>query len=167
MRRRPSEELLDTDAGTPTEVAASLADLRMINRWFGGIWTTRALVERVAARTSSRQLSLLEVAAGSGDLPHRVRHQLAGRNLNLSVTLLDRSPDRAGFLFARVRAETEIRRYNEAEHLCWVVEYDGGDDMKAWTWVRVEDGLVLRQEARQNGESLILLREGEKSRVTP
>lgn len=91
MRRRPSEELLDTDAGTPSEVADSLADLRMINRSFGGIGTSRALVEHVAAHTQATQLSLLEVAAGSGDLPDRVRQELVHRNLTLKVTLLDRA----------------------------------------------------------------------------
>jgi ubiquinone/menaquinone biosynthesis C-methylase UbiE len=92
MRRRPTEELLDTDAGTPEEIAESLADLRHINRWFGGVWTTRKLVERVADRTHSKELSLLEVAAGSGDLPGLIRRQLANRSVTVKVTLLDRAP---------------------------------------------------------------------------
>jgi ubiquinone/menaquinone biosynthesis C-methylase UbiE len=107
MRRRPSEELLDTDAGTPVEIAESLADLRMINRRFGGIWTTRTLVEHVATQTHSTQLSLLEVAAGSGDLPSRVRDQLAHRDLTLSFTLLDRALThiRNGSSHSRVAAD--------------------------------------------------------------
>jgi ubiquinone/menaquinone biosynthesis C-methylase UbiE len=96
MRRCPSEELLDMDAGTPAEIADSLADLQLINRLFGGIGTTRNLVERVAAETRLTKLSLLEVAAGSGDLPKRVQHQLAHRNLTLDYTLLDRTPTHIG-----------------------------------------------------------------------
>jgi hypothetical protein len=92
---------------------------------------------------------------------------LPGEAGRFARTLLDRPQERTGFLLARVLPQREVCSYNEAEHECWVVEYDGGDDMKAWTWVRVEDGLVLRQEARQNGESLIIQREGERSRVTP
>ena len=48
MKRIPSTELLDTDSGTLAEIAASLADLRMINRWFGGVATTMELTQRVA-----------------------------------------------------------------------------------------------------------------------
>ncbi len=48
MKRVVTPELLDTDSGTPAEVAASLGDLRRINRWFGGIATTEEMVGRVA-----------------------------------------------------------------------------------------------------------------------
>lgn len=91
MRRRPTEELLDHDAGTPKEIADSLVDLRHINHWFGGVATTRAMVQQVAKRTHATQLSLLEVASGSGDLPDLITGQLAKRNLTLKVTLLDRA----------------------------------------------------------------------------
>jgi ubiquinone/menaquinone biosynthesis C-methylase UbiE len=90
MRRRPSEELLDTDAGTPAEVVGSLTDLRFFNRRFGGVSTTRALIETVAAQTHARRLSLLDVATGSGYVPSRVQQEVASRGLTLNVTLLDR-----------------------------------------------------------------------------
>ena len=48
MKRVPTAELLDTDAGRPLKSQASLGDLRMINRWFGGVSTTAAMIERVA-----------------------------------------------------------------------------------------------------------------------
>src|SRR5437660_670040 len=35
MKRTAVPELLDSDAGNAAEIAGSLADLRMINRWFG------------------------------------------------------------------------------------------------------------------------------------
>ena len=66
MKRVPTPELLDTDAGTEAEVNASLGDLRRINRWFGGIATTEDMVERVAREIKASSLSLLEVAAGNG-----------------------------------------------------------------------------------------------------
>jgi ubiquinone/menaquinone biosynthesis C-methylase UbiE len=91
MRRRPTEELLDTDAGTPTEVADSLADLEFFNRRFGGISTTRALIESIAARTHATRLSLLDVATGSGYVPSRVQQEITSRDLTLDVTLLDRA----------------------------------------------------------------------------
>ena len=69
MKRVPTAEMLDSDSGTPAEVAASLADLRRINRWFGGVATTENMVARVARETKQSSLSLLEVAAGSGYVP--------------------------------------------------------------------------------------------------
>jgi ubiquinone/menaquinone biosynthesis C-methylase UbiE len=91
MKRIPTAELLDFDAGTPQEIASSLADLRWINRTFGGQSTTRSLVEQIAQSTGERNLSLLEVAAGSGDVPRAARHALADRGIVLAVTMLDRS----------------------------------------------------------------------------
>ena len=90
MMRRPTPELLDTDNGTAEEIAASLADLRRINRWFGGISTTEAMIQHVRAQTGRSALSLLEVAAGSGDVPLVVQQRLARRGLQLEILLLDR-----------------------------------------------------------------------------
>jgi len=91
MKRRPIAELLDTDSGTPEQIAASLSDLQRINRWFGGISTARALVERVAERTRSSRLSLLEIASGAGYVPRTVHERLRKAGIELDVTLLDRS----------------------------------------------------------------------------
>lgn len=106
MKRTPTLELLDTDAGTPAEVAASLADLRMINRWFGGVDTMIQLVKRASFDEAARDgapavlarqtgdkpvsLSLLDVASGSGYVPHAARKQLLRQGVHLEVTLLDR-----------------------------------------------------------------------------
>jgi ubiquinone/menaquinone biosynthesis C-methylase UbiE len=96
MKRIPQQELLDTDAGTPAEVAGSLADLRMFNRWFGGVAVTTRLVDRVVEETKSKYFSLLDVAAGAGYVPHLVRDQLARRGIRLEVTLLDRAASHVG-----------------------------------------------------------------------
>lgn len=89
MKRIPQHELLDEDLGTPEEIAASLQDLRGINRKFGGIATTRSLLERAMERTSLKTATVLEVAAGDGFSIHE-----AARTLNhgrrAEVTALDR-----------------------------------------------------------------------------
>jgi ubiquinone/menaquinone biosynthesis C-methylase UbiE len=90
MKRIPSRELLDDDAGSAEEVAGSLADLRFLNRYFGGIATTEYLVERIAQASGKTELSLLEVAAGSGDVPEAVRNRLQKKGVVLNLTLLDR-----------------------------------------------------------------------------
>jgi len=92
MKRVATPEWLDTDAGTPAEVAASLADLRRINRWFGGIASTEDMIGRVAREINQSSLSLLEVAAGSGYVLETARERLQHRGLSLQVTSLDRVP---------------------------------------------------------------------------
>jgi ubiquinone/menaquinone biosynthesis C-methylase UbiE len=92
MKRQPTAELLDTDSGTPDEIAASLADLRGINRRFGGVATSEAMVRSVIQELGSTSLSLLEVAAGSGYVPETIRQHLEQRGFHLEVTLLDRAP---------------------------------------------------------------------------
>lgn len=98
MIRTPTPELLDTDAGTPAEVATSLNDLRRINRWFGGTSTTVDLVRKAAwADGASRaNLSLLEIAAGSGYVPRAARDRLSRQGIHLTLTLLDRAASHVG-----------------------------------------------------------------------
>ena len=91
MKRIPSHELLDTDAGTPDEISGTLTDLRMFNHWFGGTSCTTRLVNQVVNHTKSNSLSWLDVAAGSGYVPHYVREGFAQRNIHLDITLLDRA----------------------------------------------------------------------------
>ncbi len=90
MQRKVIAEMLDDDEGSPAEVAASLIDLKHINHWFGGTRTTIDLLGRVACDANSRQLSLLEVGCGAGDVPFAARRVLARLGTELSVTLLDR-----------------------------------------------------------------------------
>src|SRR5207302_8451419 len=92
MRRKLIPELLDSDAGTPQEVAGSLADLCLVNRWFGGVRSLRKMLEEVASLAQVRQLSLLDVAAGAGDVAAELSRQSQRREMRLEVTLLDRSP---------------------------------------------------------------------------
>lgn len=91
MQRVNTPELLDSDACPPSEVEASLRDLSRINRWFGGIATTRSLIERVARVTGHEHFSVLEVAAGFGEVPRIAGQQLAREGVTLDVTFLDRA----------------------------------------------------------------------------
>lgn len=91
MQRIDAPEILDSDACSPADVEISLQDMSMVNRWFGGISTTQRMVERAAQAAGTKHLSLLEVAAGSGQLPGLVRRNVARRGIMLDVTLLDRA----------------------------------------------------------------------------
>jgi len=96
MKRVPVPELLDSDAGTPAEVQATLADLRMVNRWFGGASTMCRLVERVADETRRRQLSWLDIGGATGDIPEFVEQRLARRRIRLDAVVLDRALSHMG-----------------------------------------------------------------------
>src|SRR5512146_767827 len=91
MRRVVIPELLDCDAGSHDEIATSLADLRLINRWFGGVSTSLDLVRRIARAQRMSQFSLLEVGSGPGDAIEAIRKRLQSDAINLDVTLVDRA----------------------------------------------------------------------------
>jgi ubiquinone/menaquinone biosynthesis C-methylase UbiE len=91
MKRVVIPELLDSDSGTPSEIADSLSDLQRINRRFGGLSTSQALIRRVITKSRTRSLSLLEVAAGSSELPNAFRAEMQERGIRMDVTLLDRA----------------------------------------------------------------------------
>src|SRR3974390_1237352 len=90
MKRCPSPELLDSDSGSPREIASSIRDLQMFNQWFGGVRTSLHLVRRAAESMGKQSLSLLEVASGEGYVPQQIRRRLSPA-LDLNVTLADRS----------------------------------------------------------------------------
>jgi ubiquinone/menaquinone biosynthesis C-methylase UbiE len=92
MERVSTREILDSDDCPPYEIAASLRDMARINRWFGGVATTRKLIQRVASVTGNTNFSVLEVAAGFGEVPKTAAQQLARKGITLAVTHLDREP---------------------------------------------------------------------------
>lgn len=92
MRRTITPELLDSDAGTAEEIAASFGDLERVARWFGGASTLADLIGRVAERSEKTSLSVLDVGAGNGEVMRLAQERLQHHGIELGVTLLDRSP---------------------------------------------------------------------------
>lgn len=92
MQRTNSEEILDSKDCPAAETETSLRDLCRINRWFGGVATTRKLMERIVSVTGHKRLSVLEVAAGLGEVPRDAAMKLARHGISLNVTDLDRVP---------------------------------------------------------------------------
>jgi hypothetical protein len=62
------------------------------------------------------------------------------------------------FLNAEVLPQTQLVEWDGAPQICLVIEYSG-DEFFGRTWVRVSDGLVIRQEAKAHQEELVLRRE--------
>ena len=92
MKRIINPELLDSDAGTPREIQDSLADLRTINRYFGGLHTMRELLSDVASKRQLKKPSWLDVAGGNGELTHLTSESLRSQGIEVQPVLLDRMP---------------------------------------------------------------------------
>jgi len=92
MKRIVIPELLDSDAGTPREIQDSLADLRTINRYFGGLHTMTELLSDVASNRQLKKLSWLDVAGGNGELTNFASESLRSQGIEVQPVLLDRMP---------------------------------------------------------------------------
>ncbi len=90
MQRVDTVEILDSASCPRDEVETSLRDLCRINRWFGGVATTKSLIEHAAAGSGRKRLSILEVAAGFGEVPRAAARQLEHKGITLDITDLDR-----------------------------------------------------------------------------
>ena len=84
-------ELLDSDAGTPREVARSIVDLRMFNRAFGGVRTMSTLLRRVAEQRNLKELSWVDVAGSEGFVAISAQKALARSGTKLRTVILDRA----------------------------------------------------------------------------
>lgn len=91
MKRAESVlELIDRPLPDAT-LAASLADIERLNRWFGGHWLTVRVVARVARRAPpGRALVVLDVGGGRGDLARRLVAWARRRRRAIRVIVLDR-----------------------------------------------------------------------------
>src|SRR5215469_11967826 len=91
MKRVVVPELLDTDAGTPHEVAQSIMDLRMFNRSFGGVRTVSSLLRRIAAKKQLQEISWVDVAGSDGFVAVQAQKALAQSGIKLLPVMLDRA----------------------------------------------------------------------------
>jgi hypothetical protein len=96
MKRVVVEELLDSDAGTPAEVAGSLIDLRMFNSLFGGVRTMSSLLRRVAEKRGLKHISWVDVAGSEGYVATRTQKSLARSGISSQPVILDRAPTHLG-----------------------------------------------------------------------
>ncbi len=90
MKRVPQREVLDGDTEAPEAVLESLGDLRMVNRWFGGVRTTGFLLRRAMRESHLSSASVLEVAAGDGYTIAQASKRLRDENLDVEPLCLDR-----------------------------------------------------------------------------
>lgn len=86
----PGTELLDDPAADPVAVRRSLGNIARANRLFGG---TRALIyglERAVSALDRRDLTVLDLGTGAGDLPAAIRAWGRERGRTIRTFGLDR-----------------------------------------------------------------------------
>ena len=92
--RVPGEEWLDSDLGSPAEVASALRSLLWVNRLFGGNRMHRRLLQTAVSRIPrGSELHLMEVASGRADVLRAAIPKLHWPADKLRITLLDRSAE--------------------------------------------------------------------------
>ena len=84
-------EVLDDPGAEPGLVRAELADLIVLNRWFGG---TRSVLGALLPLLPApgRTCTLLDVGTGAGDIPRAVARAAARRGVAVTALGVDRSP---------------------------------------------------------------------------
>lgn len=82
---------MDGDDYTPEEVRAAYADLRKVNKYLGG---TRALLRHLVPlmeTSTSRPVTILDVGAGSADIPQAMVRAARLQGIGIQVVALDAS----------------------------------------------------------------------------
>ncbi len=108
-RRSEERELIDGDAYDLAEYLGTLADLRRVNRYLGGAQAlTRHLFPMIAA-LDRRPVRLLDVGAGSGDIPIRIAAWARRQGIELEFVVVDLNEIAAATAADLTRAYPEIR----------------------------------------------------------
>lgn len=93
------QELLDDPAADPHQVRESLRHITRANRWFGGSAAVRWAVRRALARDpGARNLTLLDVGAGAGDIAGVAVRAAHSSGAVIKVIALERSRTAAAML---------------------------------------------------------------------
>jgi ubiquinone/menaquinone biosynthesis C-methylase UbiE len=91
LKRVSKPEILDGPNVDPREIELSLADLRTVNQFFGGISTSVALFRRVVQQRSLREVTVLDVGSGTGDVPLAVAAKLRSTGVTMAITFFDQN----------------------------------------------------------------------------
>jgi ubiquinone/menaquinone biosynthesis C-methylase UbiE len=91
MKRVVTPELLDAEGWTQPQLGTALADLRMVNRWFGGVSTTTAMLRTVARRRQLREISMLDVGGADGTVARATEKELGESGIRFRAVVADRA----------------------------------------------------------------------------
>jgi ubiquinone/menaquinone biosynthesis C-methylase UbiE len=85
-------EMVDMPGADPALLRGELRNLRIINRYLGGLAAVRrALKPMLTLIDSSRSVSILDLATGSGDQPVAIARMCRRLNRRVAITAVDRN----------------------------------------------------------------------------
>ena len=90
--RRRSAELMDGAGVDGAELARSLADLEVVNRWLGGTRVVLDSLGPLLRRAGGGELRVLDVATGAADIPLALARWARGEGIRLRVVATDAHP---------------------------------------------------------------------------
>lgn len=92
--RAAESEMLDQSGHDPALLAGNLADLRRVNRWFGGVRLTIAGLDVLTPDLRhGDSLRVIDVATGGADIPVAVAKWARRRGLRTHILATDRSAE--------------------------------------------------------------------------
>ena len=110
------QEWMDLPGQDPVLLADMFSDLRRVNRWLGGGWTTsRGLASVFRHHPAGEQMTILDVASGSVDIP-RIMTRWARRN-HRSVSIIATDINAEVLKIARDTGSAEAVRLVTADAL--------------------------------------------------
>jgi 2-polyprenyl-3-methyl-5-hydroxy-6-metoxy-1,4-benzoquinol methylase len=90
--RSTADEWMDDATATEAAFRGALRDLERINRVTLAYRPTLRWLDRLVRQTGLRELSILDVGAGGGDMLRAIHHWAARQRVTVHLTGLDRSP---------------------------------------------------------------------------
>ena len=110
-------ELLDAPSTVAADIPANLADIRRLNRWFGGTSLALRYIRRLVHSYGAH--SVLDVATGSADIPVAVARWSRTARIDLQIDAVDLYPEVLDQASKQV-AGTSIRLHRaDARSLPW------------------------------------------------
>lgn len=92
LPRTAGAELMDEPGQDADELARSLADIRLVNRFLGGTRVILWHLTRLVRRHPGRAWRILDVATGSGDIPLAVAEWARHRGIRMEIVATDKHP---------------------------------------------------------------------------
>jgi len=108
---------MDAPTASTTELYAVYAELARLNRWLGGHDASRFGMDRLARRSGSRSLSVLDVGTGGGDLAPALFRWADRAGFDLDFVGID--DDRAAIDYARKTIRNPKARFEHVNLRDW------------------------------------------------
>lgn len=113
VQRAEVQELMDRADVAPPQLRQGLADLRRVNRWLGGTRAALSVLMPIVTEIGEREVTVLDVATGSADIPLTLVQRARRHGLSLRVMATDCHPEtlaaaRAQVLAREISREVEV-----------------------------------------------------------